>query len=526
MLPDELVKVLDIIGVAWPDIDEDEIRSSADDYRALASGLRDAVKDGNTAHSHLVGGRSKGKTVAAVDARWTKLAQKDLGPFADALDTLAGALDECAGLIEGCKYICIAELTATAATATAGIVGAIFTLGASTALSAAAVAACRLAVKEAISYAVGMITDIVTEKIEAMVLAELERILTEHVGGGGHQDGGGMRVNGLEPGAGPSSGADSDDELVVVEEEFEQTASDLDKARKNFDDKKKTHRTSGGKRRSSVKKDSRFHKLATVIDKCEDVVDKKIDDVIEVVDRHQSDIKRAKKDQKERDLDAKKKMDDVDTPDEERMYLLNSDGTVVEIYRDGTVSKTPVSRNEAIVGDLLEPDGTYWRPNAQERQRYRVADAGPEPGRVRSRKLAPGEKNDLAHATQLARHAQSYYKGRNYAAARYLSEDGKSSVIIVGHSEGRHSERVLGYPLLRHEQGGRVSELYTEREPCQKMPKCDQWLYQHFPSDLQVTHTADYDQQQKNQDKEHREYRTALENFHKEHGPGQQMTRR
>ncbi|MFC4465012.1 hypothetical protein ACFPH6_10725 [Streptomyces xiangluensis] len=69
-LPDELVEVLDLVGVKWPNIDEDEIRDSAKDYRHLAEGIRDAVKEGNNACSHIVGGRSKGKTVEAIDRRW------------------------------------------------------------------------------------------------------------------------------------------------------------------------------------------------------------------------------------------------------------------------------------------------------------------------------------------------------------------------------------------------------------------------------------------------------------------------
>ncbi|MGW0929178.1 WXG100-like domain-containing protein [Streptomyces sp. NPDC002644] len=516
MLPDELVKVLDIIGVAWPDIDEDEIRSSADDYRALATGLRDAVKDGNTAHSHLVGGRSKGKAVSAIDARWTKLAGKDLGPFADALDTLAGALDECAGLIEGCKYVCIAELTATAATATAGIVGAVFTLGASAALSAAAVAACRLAVKEAISYAIGMITDIVTEKIEAKVLAELERILVEQVG---PQAQDGMRLNGTDPE--PAADGGPDDELSLVEEEFDLAAGDLEKARDDFDGKKKNHRTGGGKRRGSVKKDSRFHKLATVIDKCEDLVDKKIDDVFDAVEKHGKDIKRAKKDQKDRDLDTKEEIDRLRTP-EQRMYLLNADGSVVELYDNGTTSK-PISKSEPLVGQILQDDGTYWRPTGRRNRNFTLPRSHKD--KVRSRKLPPGKYNPLAHATQLARYARKDYNGGNYAAAQYVDDKGNRVILVGDSGSGPHSERVLGYPILHNDRQRQVQAVYTEREPCQKSPRCEGWLDKFFENDPKVMHHARYDQEHtpsggKVDDSQHRTYRRELEKWHAKHGSG------
>ncbi|MEU0953087.1 hypothetical protein ABZ353_12175, partial [Streptomyces niveus] len=135
-LPDELVEVLDLVGVKWPNIDEDEVRDNAKDYRQLAEGLRDVIKEGNTACAHIVGGRSKGATVTAIDRRWGKLTTKDLTTFATALDDLAGALDDCAGLIEGCKAACIVELGATATAATVGVVGMFFTAGISGLLSA------------------------------------------------------------------------------------------------------------------------------------------------------------------------------------------------------------------------------------------------------------------------------------------------------------------------------------------------------------------------------------------------------
>ncbi|MFE4367758.1 nucleic acid/nucleotide deaminase domain-containing protein [Streptomyces sp. NPDC056835] len=49
-------------------------------------------------------------------------------------------------------------------------------------------------------------------------------------------------------------------------------------------------------------------------------------------------------------------------------------------------------------------------------------------------------------------------------------------IILVGDSEGPHSERTIGYPVLRHGEQAKITKVYTEREPCQKSPECDQWL--------------------------------------------------
>ncbi|MEZ3181602.1 hypothetical protein KYY02_23800 [Streptomyces pimonensis] len=46
-LPDELVEVLDLVGVQWPNIDEDEVRDTAKDYRNLAEDIRDVVAEGD-----------------------------------------------------------------------------------------------------------------------------------------------------------------------------------------------------------------------------------------------------------------------------------------------------------------------------------------------------------------------------------------------------------------------------------------------------------------------------------------------
>ncbi|MEK8145710.1 hypothetical protein NKH18_43795 [Streptomyces sp. M10(2022)] len=187
-LPDDLVEVLGLIGIDWPQIDEDEIKSSAKDYRNLAEGIRDAVKEGNDACSHIVGGKSRGETVKAIDRRWGRLTTRDLATFANGCDDLADAMDECAALILACKIAVIAELSATATTATVGVVGMFFTAGLSGFLSAGAIAAARFIIKEAIDYAVEEVTSIVTDKIEAKILAEIEKLFTDALGGGGTYD--------------------------------------------------------------------------------------------------------------------------------------------------------------------------------------------------------------------------------------------------------------------------------------------------------------------------------------------------
>ncbi|MEV4993757.1 nucleic acid/nucleotide deaminase domain-containing protein [Streptomyces niveus] len=509
-LPGELVEVLDLVGVQWPNIDEDEVRDSAKDYRQLAEGLRDVIKEGNTACSHIVGGRSKGETVTAIDRRWGKLTTKDLTTFAKALDDLAGALDDCAALIEGCKAACIVELGATAGAATAGVIGMFFTAGLSGLLTAGAIAACRFALHEIIDYAVGEITAIVTDKIEAKILGKIEDVFTDHLDADGGED-----LSGYTAG-----GADMAQDLAIEFDDFDRATGGYEETRNNFDKKKGTHKTGGAKRRSSVKKDSRFHKLATVMDKAEDAVDKKADETVDVLEKHGGKIDRSKREQKERDEKTKRDIDDCKDVDgrDVRTYILNSDGSVDRLLPNGQIDPDGLTGTDRRnLTSIIQPDGTVWRPQtSKDLRRWRTGKG--HAGVVTSKKVDPST-DDLAQATQLARKARDDSGAGNYAAGRYIDPKSNQESILVGYSDDRfHSERNIGHPLLESGAQSGLKEVFTEREPCQKNPRCGKWLDYFFKSDnpdLTVTHAADYDQSNKStQNKEHAAYMDQLKKAH------------
>ncbi|WP_031080715.1 nucleic acid/nucleotide deaminase domain-containing protein [Streptomyces sp. NRRL S-118] len=509
-LPDDLVEVLDLVGVDWPQIDEDEVKASAKDYRNLAEGIRDAVKEGNNACSHIVGGKSKGETVKAIDRRWGTLTTRDLATFANRCDDLAGALDSCADLIVGCKIAIITKLTATAATATAGVVGMFFTAGLSGLLSAAAIGAARLIIQEAIDYAIDQITTIVTDKIEGKVLAEIEKLFTT----GGTYD------------VMASGSADMAQDLVIEFDEFEQAAGGYQETATNFDKKKGTFKEGGAQRKTSVKKDSRFHKLATAMDKAEDAVEKKADEMVKTLEDHGGKIDKSKGDHKGTDAGAKEEIDkckvDKHDADDVPMYLLNADGSVQVLLPSGDTEKLSKSDDSGIWNILDKKDGTAWRPAPREKHDWNVPQTRKGP-KVTSTKIEPGS-TDLSRATEIARYAKNDYRGTNFAAGRYVDPDTGREMILVGDSQGPHSERTIGYPLLKNGREAGLQEVYTEREPCQLSPKCDQWLDLHFKSknpNLEVTHANDYDQTEKSlykRDIEHRKYMEALEKRHKDQG--------
>ncbi|MGW9067972.1 nucleic acid/nucleotide deaminase domain-containing protein [Streptomyces yangpuensis] len=501
-LPDDLVEVLDLIGIDWPQIDEDEVKASAKDFRNLGEGIRDAVKEGNNACSHIVAGTSRGKTVDAIDRRWGKLTTRDLATFAKGCDELADALDKCAGIIVGCKVAMIAKLTATAATATAGVVGMFFTVGISGLLSAAAIAAARLLLQEAIDYAVDEITAIVTQEIEAKILAELAKLFSGQLGGGGTYD---------VMAAGNAAMAM---DLVIEFAEFEAAAGGYKTTADNFGQKKGKFSDAGSGRKSSVQKDSRFHKLASVMDTAEDTVEKKADEMVKILEEHGGKIDKSKTHHKENDQaqkDKYKKCGDGDDDDDAPMYLLNADGSVQRLSRDGGVDS--LSESDKARLDSVLNDGKAWVPKTDKEKAQWHTPQG-HTDRVTSEKVST-DGYDLAAATQSARKARDDYGGTNYAAGRYVGPDGQESILVAYSSKAGHSERMMGRPLLHNGQEGGLKELFTEREPCKKNPECARWLNAYFNDDLKVTHVADYyNEDGKTTNKQHNAYVNSLKKAH------------
>ncbi|MET7318549.1 nucleic acid/nucleotide deaminase domain-containing protein [Streptomyces thermoviolaceus] len=89
----------------------------------------------------------------------------------------------------------------------------------------------------------------------------------------------------------------------------------------------------------------------------------------------------------------------------------------------------------------------------------------------------------------------------------------------------QHSERVIGYPILKDGNPAGVQSVYTERQPCQDRTSwCDQRLASMFRPNSEVTHSHSYDQtpgpdgkQDPNKDREHKAYIRNLRKWHKQH---------
>ncbi|MFG7946300.1 RHS repeat-associated core domain-containing protein [Streptomyces cacaoi] len=176
-VPDGVDTMLDVVGVGWPNIDEDAYRDMADALREFAE---DADEDRHQAHQHIQRLISSGKSEAldALDMHWTKVGGKyrDLGKAAR---LIAGALDAVADIIVARKAAAVAELADLCATIGITLALAPVTSGLSTLLAAGKVAATRAAfkriLKEMAEAAVEEVVAILTEP----AVAALENVVAD-----------------------------------------------------------------------------------------------------------------------------------------------------------------------------------------------------------------------------------------------------------------------------------------------------------------------------------------------------------
>lgn len=85
---------------------------------------------------------------------------------------------------------------------------------------------------------------------------------------------------------------------------------------------------------------------------------------------------------------------------------------------------------------------------------------------------------ELGRAVAKARIANGDASGVNYAAFRCVDKDG-NAFVIAGPSDGMHSERVVGIPLIGSDVN--VTDIYSERQPCDRRSSyCATWLQKWF----------------------------------------------
>jgi hypothetical protein len=130
VLPGPLAWVLDMIGIEWPNIDEDELFSGATQMRQLASELTDNTGQAKSSIEQMLSQNSS-QSLQVFEGLWQKLASGHLPQLAEGMKAIAVALDASAALVIGMKVGAVIQLGILAAEIIADQVAAPFTFGAS-----------------------------------------------------------------------------------------------------------------------------------------------------------------------------------------------------------------------------------------------------------------------------------------------------------------------------------------------------------------------------------------------------------
>jgi len=531
VLPSIIDEALDLIGVSWPNVDEDDYFEMATSMRDFAEGFEGRGGDADSAVTRILNS-SEGWAVESMQKHWSHVKTGHLEKIPEVARLFADACDAVGEIIRGMKVKAGVELAVLAGTIVAELAAAPLTLGISAAVAAGEIALLRTIVKRLVDEATDQIVDALIAKVTEPVTGKLTELVSDIVldlAEGAFNPGdkpGGMQL----ASAGDSEGSGGEGKKTVIDHfEFEDGAGKVSRHGGELGGLSGIHLTKSKNSFSRTKGKDTFTQpfdgmLEGAIDGMVEAAKKVTDHVTDTIPER---VKAASRHQKRKDRDTGDEADKVDVKRVKRdgdtpMYLLSDDGSIRQLHHDGTTS--PVRHNDSSgVNDVLGDKAWYPWNNKGEKQRKNKPNKGTT---VDSTKVAPGS-TDLSRAAQLGRYANrterpdSYIPGGNYASA--LHDDGKGNrFVLVGASGEAHSERSIGHPLIKKGHEGNVSELFTEREPCQKNPKCDKYLAREFPDNLEVTHSSKYDQSEKGpdgeelskykKDREHRAYVKWLHN--------------
>ncbi|HWG27207.1 hypothetical protein [Actinospica sp.] len=146
-LPSELTWCLNMLGIPWPDIDEDQLHNWATQIRTYADNTRD-THDAAHAKVKSLASTTHGDSYDALRAGWQKASSTHMTDMVQGCQLFAGALDAAADVVVVVKGAIIAALTAMAAQILAAQASAAITGGASEATIPAVVQGTQTAVQQ------------------------------------------------------------------------------------------------------------------------------------------------------------------------------------------------------------------------------------------------------------------------------------------------------------------------------------------------------------------------------------------
>ncbi|GGZ39308.1 nucleic acid/nucleotide deaminase domain-containing protein [Streptomyces poonensis] len=523
-LPGYLDEALDLIGVSWPNVDEDDYREMATAMREFADDVDDGAGEAHKAISDLIGS-NEGLAIQALEKHWGKVKDTHLQNLAEAGRMAATALDGVAVLIEGAKLAAIAQLGILAAEIAAAVAASPVTLGLSTLGGLAATQATRIAVKRIFKEVCEQVAEEIVNVAMGPVyqaLGSMTGDLVVQLGGNalGVQDGvdlgrtadagrdgftqgvdaakTSMNLNSAGGGGGGGGGQAGNGQFSLDPDSFDRADSGLKNAGGKVRDK------AGGK----LSRAKSAHGRTKGRDAIADAANAGIDTVLNGMenaartaakhldDNMSSGLKKMAANHKDNDDRTTTELQNIA---KKHVYHVDDHGKVTRLTAAGHQDLTAADR--ARLAPLrLQADDTVGERRAGKYPLPEPADRKSKP----SQQVAFGS-TDLSLATRMAREANDDYgqtrngkfSSRNYAAARYGEPGANDEFVLVGRSKwpASHSERQLGIPFLNAGTVHGMTELYTEREPCTTGPgakNCSAWISEYLPDDVRVSHTVEY----------------------------------
>lgn len=115
MLPDELIWIMDKMGLEWPDVDEDEVRRAADLVRAYRDDMEALVQAADRRINGELAAAMRGQAGAAHVNGWNLNRSQNVQKLLDVLGPAAVGIDIAADIVLALKIKVIADVTITLA---------------------------------------------------------------------------------------------------------------------------------------------------------------------------------------------------------------------------------------------------------------------------------------------------------------------------------------------------------------------------------------------------------------------------
>lgn len=206
-LPSQVVWLLNVIGVDWPNVDEDEVRAFASHVRTFATGIENTHQAASSTIDRMRSSYQGASYEQLVEA-WAHKSTTHLRELTDACGVVATALDVAAEAIVTAKGFAVGELVALAASFVADQAAAVVTFGLAEAAEAGIIAAAKLVVRnleqqlvqhimgEVIGQAVQPLEGVIERAVGQLAFEAVDAALGARAGSGGRPGSGLMVIPG------------------------------------------------------------------------------------------------------------------------------------------------------------------------------------------------------------------------------------------------------------------------------------------------------------------------------------------